>query len=68
MCVCVCTRNPISPLFPSPQLPTKKIETNSEDLNSAKERSAVHLFATGAIKRLQEKDRKLPQVKKYIFV
>ena len=36
--------------------------TSSEDLNSAKERSAVHLFATGAIKRLQEKDRKLPQV------
>lgn len=34
----------------------------SEDLNSAKERSAVHLFAAGAIKRLQEKDRKLPQV------
>lgn len=34
----------------------------SEDLNSARERSAVHVFATGAVKRLQEKDRKLPQV------
>ena len=34
----------------------------SEDLNAARERSAVHVFATGAIKRLQEKDRKLPQV------